>query len=172
MIIRDAKADDAQGIADIYNEAVLHSTAIWNEIPVDADNRARWIADHERDGFPVLAAIDEDGRVAGYATFGAWRPHDGYRHTVEHSVYVRADCRGKGLGETLLARLIEEARRLGKHAMVAGIEAGNKGSIALHKKLGFREVGLLPEVGAKFGKWLDLAFLQLTLDERKEPDVR
>jgi len=172
MLVRDATAADAQGIADIYNDAVLNSKAIWNEIPVDAENRARWIADHERDGFPVLVAVDDAGRVAGYATFGAWRPHDGYRFTVEHSVYVRADCRGKGLGETLLRRLIELARAMGKHAMVAGIEAGNRASIELHKKLGFREAGLLTEVGAKFGTWLDLAFLQLTLDGRSEPDGR
>jgi phosphinothricin acetyltransferase len=108
--------------------------------------------------------------VAGYASFGDWRAWDGYRHTVEHSVYVRADRRGDGIGEALMLALIERARTSGKHVMVAAIEAGNAGSIRLHEKLGFERVGHLKEVGAKFGGWLDLAFLQLTLDARKTPD--
>jgi phosphinothricin acetyltransferase len=116
----------------------------------------------------VLVA-EAEGTVLGYATFGDWRAWDGYRHTVEHSVYVRADRRGGGIGRALMAALIDRARGLGKHVMVAGIEAGNTGSIRLHEALGFRQVGLLPQVGAKFGVWLDLAFLQLVLDGREAP---
>ncbi len=108
--------------------------------------------------------------VAGYASFGDWRPFEGFRHTVEHSVYVRADRRGAGVGKALMGELIVRARGLGKHVMVAGIEAGNAGSIALHKQLGFEEVGLMRQVGTKFGAWLDLAFLQLQLDTRSDPD--
>ena len=108
--------------------------------------------------------------MLGYASFGDWRAFDGYRHTVEHSVYVRSDRRGGGIGTALMRVLIARARALGKHVMVAGIEAGNAGSIALHERLGFERVGLMPQVGTKFGRWLDLAFLQLVLDARSDPD--
>lgn len=171
MQIRDAAAADMAGIADIYNHAVAHTTAIWNDTTVDVANRAAWHADRQRLGYPVLVAADDEGAVLGYASFGDWRAFDGYRHTVEHSVYVRLDARGRGIGEALMLALIERARAIGKHAMVAGIEAGNAPSIRLHRKLGFAEVGLLPEVGMKFGRWLDLAFLQLTLDDRATPDA-
>ena len=171
MQIRDAVAADIPGITDIYNHAVVHTAAIWNDQVVDVANRAAWHADRVRQGYPLLVAVDENDAVLGYATFGDWRPHDGYRHTVEHSVYVRFDARGRGIGEALMRALIARARAIGKHAMVAGIEAGNTTSIRLHRKLGFAEVGLLPQVGMKFGRWLDLAFLQLTLDERETPDA-
>ena len=118
-----------------------------------------------------LLFLGADSAV-GYASFGDWRAWDGYRHTVEHSVYVRTDQRGKGVGEALMHALIKRARRIGKHVMVAGIEAKNAGSIRLHEKLGFEHVGHLKQVGTKFGGWLDLLFLQLILDERAEPDGR
>jgi len=171
MQVRDAAAADIDGIVAIYNDAVLHTTAIWNEKTVDAANRAAWLADRQRVGYPVLVAIDDGGAVAGYASFGDWRAFDGYRHTVEHSVYVRKDCRGAGIGKTLMVALIDRARRIGKHVLVAGIDAKNAGSIEMHKKLGFEEVGLLKEVGTKFGAWLDLAFLQLQIDSRTDPDA-
>jgi L-amino acid N-acyltransferase len=172
MEIRDAGQGDAAGIMAIYNDAVAHTTAIWNEVTVDVANRAAWIADHQRDGYPVLVAVDAAGDVLGYAAFGDWRAWDGYRHSVEHSVYVRADRRGNGIGEALMRTLIERAREIGKHVMVAGIEAKNIGSIRLHEKLRFEHVGHLKEVGTKFGQWLDLAFLQLNLDARVDPDGR
>ncbi|PHV22738.1 GNAT family N-acetyltransferase [Janthinobacterium sp. BJB446] len=170
MQVRDAHAGDIEAITAIYNDAVRHTLAIWNERTVDAANRAAWLADRQRAGYPVLVAIDAEGNVAGYAAFGDWRPFEGFRHTVEHSVYVRADRRGAGVGKALMVELIARARGLGKHVMVAGIEAGNAGSIALHKQLGFEEVGLMRQVGTKFGAWLDLAFLQLQLDARSDPD--
>jgi L-amino acid N-acyltransferase YncA len=168
MEIRDAAAADAAGIAAIYNDAVERSTAIWNEILVDAPNRAAWIAARQAAGFPVLAA-EEGGEILGYASFGDFRAFDGYRLTVEHSVYVRGDARGRGLGRALLSAVIARARGAGKHAMVAAIEAGNAPSIRLHEDLGFVRVGLMPQVGMKFGRWLDLALLQLTLDGRPTP---
>lgn len=170
MNIRDAGPGDVEGITAIYNDAVERTTAIWNETSVDSANRLAWLADRQRAGYPVLVAVDDDGGVLGYASFGDWRAWDGYRHTVEHSVYVRADRRGNGVGEALMRALIERARAIGKHVMVAGIEARNAGSIRLHEKLGFEHAGHLKEVGAKFGEWLDLAFLQLTLDTRPAPD--
>lgn len=164
MQIRDALPNDAEGIMSIYNHAVVHTTAIWNEVLVDVDNRRQWIADRQSAGLPVMVATDTQGHVLGYASFGPWRAFDGYRHTVEHSVYVRQGQRGRGIGKALLQTLIERARANGKHVMVAAVEAGNAHSIVLHQRLGFRQTGLMPEVGTKFGRWLDLVFLQLRLD--------
>ena len=169
MQVRDARDDDLEGVTAIYNDAVLNTTAIWNEVAVDLSNRRAWLADRERAGYPVLVAVDDGGSVLGYASFGDWRAFDGYRHTVEHSVYVRSDVRGGGIGKALMAQLIARARAIGKHVMVAGIEAENRSSIALHERFGFEQVGLLPQVGMKFGRWLDLAFLQLVLDDRDTP---
>ncbi|ATI83063.1 GNAT family N-acetyltransferase [Sphingobium yanoikuyae] len=172
MTIRDASPADAPAIAAIYNDAVVNTTAIWNEHQVDAADRLAWLTERQKQGYPVLVAVDALGDVVGYASFGDWRAWDGYRNTVEHSVYVRVDQRGAGIGKALVLALIDRARTIGKHVMVAGIEAGNIGSIRLHEQLGFAQVGLLPQVGMKFGRWLDLAFLQLTLDPRATPDSR
>lgn len=170
MQIRDAGPQDAAGIAAIYNDAVLTTRAIWRVHTVDADDRAAWIAARQEAAYPVLVAVDDDGDVLGYASFGDFRAGEGYRHTVEHSVYVRSDLRGGGIGRALMHALIARARERGVHAMVGGIEAGNDGSIRLHEQLGFRRVGTLPQVGTKFGEWLDLALMQLTLDDRVDPD--
>lgn len=170
MHIRDAHPADAEAITAIYNDAVLHTTAIWNDVPVDVANRLAWIADRKEQGYPVLVAVNENNVVTGYASFGDWRAWGGYRYTVEHSVYVRDHQRGCGIGEALMIKLIERARENGKHVLVAGIEASNIGSIRLHEKLGFESAGLIRQVGAKFDKWLDLAFMQLTLDDRDTPD--
>jgi L-amino acid N-acyltransferase YncA len=161
--IKDATLEDATGITSIYNDAVLNTTAIWNDNVVEVSNRIDWIIERKKQAYPVLVAQDHSGNVLGYASFGDWRAFEGYKHTVEHSIYVRGDARGKGVGKQLLGCLIERARQLNKHVMVAGIEASNAPSIALHKGFGFVQTGLLPEVGTKFGKWLDLAFLQLIL---------
>ncbi|QND51839.1 N-acetyltransferase [Phyllobacterium sp. 628] len=165
VIVRAAVEPDLPVILEIYNDAVLNTTAIWNETQVDLDNRKAWLQDRLSKGFPVLISVDDAGQITGYASFGDWRAFDGYRHTVEHSVYVHKDARGGGIGKTLMLALIDKARELGKHVMVAGIESGNEASIRLHEKLGFQTVGHLPEVGTKFGKWLDLTFMQITLDK-------
>lgn len=165
MEIRDAESGDVEGITAIYNDAVANSTAIWNETLVDRANRLAWLQERKRAGFPVLVAVS-DGSVIGYASFGDWRAFDGYRYTVEHSVYVRADQRGNGIGKALMLTLIARAEQLGKHVMVAGVTADNIGSIRLHEKLGFEHVGHLKQVGTKFNRWLDLVLLQLMLDTR------
>jgi phosphinothricin acetyltransferase len=167
--IRDAEPVDLEAITQIYNHAVEHTTAIWNETAVTVADRAAWLADRRQSGYPVLVAVDATG-VLGYATFGDWRPHSGYRHTVEHSVYVRDDQQGRGIGSALMAALIRRAREIGKHVMIAAIDGANTGSIRLHERLGFVQTGMLPQVGTKFGRWLDLVFLQLVLDDRDEPD--
>lgn len=171
MQLRDAELSDAEAIAGIYNDAVVTTSAIWTDVTVDADNRMAWLERHWSQGYPVIVAVDEGGAVAGYATFGDWRPFDGYRHTVENAIYVRADRRGEGVGRELLTELIERARGLGKHVMVAAIEAGNVGSIRLHESVGFVSSGTVAQVGVKFGTWLDLAFLSLLLDDRSATEA-
>lgn len=172
MYIRSACLDDIDAITAIYNDAVSNSTAIWNDDTVDTTNRFAWLTDREARGYPVLVAVNDRDETVGYASFGDWRAWDGYRYTVEHSVYVRPDKRGGGIGRALMVELIAHANAIGKHVMVAGIEARNLPSIRLHEKLGFEHVGLMRQVGTKFGEWLDLAFMQLTLDARKAPDLR
>ena len=169
MHIRHATFDDLEAILEIYNDAVINTVAIWNEQTVDLQDRRGWLIQHEDHGYPVLVGVDDNDDVLGYATFGDWRPWEGYRHSVEHSVYVRSDRRGGGIGKRLMRELIDCARTTGKHVMVAGIEASNEGSIRLHKKLGFQEIGTLREVGSKFGRWLDLTFMQLILDDAANP---
>lgn len=170
MIVRHASKEDCAAIGEIYNHAVLHTAAIWNDKTVDTDNRIAWFEARTLAGYPVLIMEDE-GVVAGYASFGDWRAFDGFRHTVEHSVYVHPQHQGKGIGRSLMEALIVEARKIGKHVMVAGIEAQNQTSIHLHETLGFVTTGQMPQVGTKFGRWLDLTFMQLQLDERSDPDA-
>lgn len=162
--VRDALPADLPAIRDIYNDAVLNTTAIWNEQAVDLGNRQAWFNARQAQGYPVLVVVDTKANVLGYASFGDWRPFDGFRHTVEHSVYVHSDQRGNGLGPLLMSALIERARACDKHVMVAAIESGNMTSIRLHERVGFVITGQMPEVGTKFGRWLDLTFMQLNLN--------
>ncbi|WJN58622.1 GNAT family N-acetyltransferase [Pseudomonas sp. SO81] len=170
MIIRDAAEADLPALRDIFNDAVLNTTAIWMDDVVDLANRQAWFNARAQQGYPILVAENAAGEVVGYASFGDWRPFDGFCHTVEHSVYIRADQRGNGLGPLLMAALIERAKACGKHVMVAAIESGNAASIRLHERLGFITTGQMPQVGRKFGRWLDLTFMQLILTpERSAP---
>lgn len=164
MLIRDARDSDLDVILEIHNRAIRESLAIWTEQEADRAERERWLADHVAAGHPVIVA-EVDDRLAGYATYGPWRPKTGYRHTVENSVYVHHDFQRQGVGRTLMVELIERARAAGLHVMVAGIEAGNTASIEMHRRLGFEEPVILREVGTKFDTWLDLAFMRLVLDE-------
>jgi L-amino acid N-acyltransferase len=160
ILVRDAVEADLETIRDIYNHAVEHTTAIWNETLVDVENRRQWWQARVAKSYPVLVA-DRDGKALGYASYGDWRAFDGYRHTVEHSVYVDKDARGLGLGEMLMRALVARASTGGIHVMIAGIEKENAASIRLHEKLGFRTVGTFSQVGTKFGRWLDLTCMEL-----------
>ncbi|MBA1276704.1 GNAT family N-acetyltransferase [Stutzerimonas stutzeri] len=167
--IRDALDADLDGILQIYNDAVQNSTAIWNDRTVDLANRRAWLAERHEQRYPVLVAVDDEQRVAGYASFGPWRPHDGFRHTVENSVYVGPGQRGSGIGRSLMQALIQRARQLDKHVMVAAIESENRASIHMHQQLGFIHVGQMRQVGCKFDRWLDLTVMQLTLRRTANP---
>lgn len=170
MEIRPATVEDISTITDIYNDAILHTDVVWSDDPVDVEDRIAWLHAHEEAGEPVFVAVDPDLGVVGFATYGQWRPFAGYRHTVEHSVYVRSDARGQGLGRRLLTLLIDHARENGIHAMVAGIAAGNFTSLRLHEAFGFRTIGTFPQVGVKFGQWLDLTMMELVLDDDAAPE--
>jgi L-amino acid N-acyltransferase len=160
--IRPATRADLPAILAIYNHAVRDTTAIWNWSEVDLDNREAWLAARLAQGYPVLVADRGEGALA-YASFGDWRPYDGNRHTVEHSVYVAQTAQGRGLGLALLRQLVAEATALGKHVMLGGIDAANEPSLALHRKAGFVETARMPQVGRKFDRWLDLVFMQKML---------
>jgi L-amino acid N-acyltransferase YncA len=160
--IRNASMDDLAGILDIYNHAIIHSTSVYSEHPHTYDMRLTWYNDRMGSGFPIFVAVIDD-QIVGFSTFGHFRVWPCYRHTVEHSVYVRIDHRGKGISKLLLQPLIDRAREMNMHAMIAGIDAENGVSYKLHKSFGFVEVAHFKEVGFKFGRWLDLKFMELLL---------
>ncbi|WP_434631976.1 GNAT family N-acetyltransferase [Chromobacterium sp. CV08] len=163
MQIRDATLEDLAAILDIYNEVIATTTAVYNDDPLTPGEFALWFQDRNAAGYPVLLA-EENGRVLGFSSFGDFRVRPGYRFTVEHSVHLTADARGKGIGTALVQALIPRAQALGKHTMLGAVDADNEGSIRFHEKLGFVQVGRLPQVGFKFGRWLDLIYLQRFID--------
>ena len=162
--IRDATSEDIPEVLAIYNQVMATSTAIYREEPATLAAHLEWFRGRVALGYPVLVATDAAG-VAGFASFGDFRPWPGYRFTVEHSVHVRADCRGAGVGGALMQPLIARAAALGKHVMIAGVDAENVASLRFHQRLGFVPVAHFRQVGFKFGRWLDLIFLQRFLGD-------
>jgi phosphinothricin acetyltransferase len=160
--VRDATRQDLPEILSIYNEVIRNSTAVYSETEFTPARGLSWFEAKAEQGFPFIVAQGAEG-IVGFGTFGEFRAWPCYRHTVEHSVHVRSDRRGLGLGRTLVLELIARAKTMQKHVMIAGIDADNAISIGLHRSLGFKQVGHFHEVGFKFGRWLDLAFLELTL---------
>ncbi|ANC92323.1 N-acetyltransferase [Azospirillum humicireducens] len=160
--IRAATDADLPAIVAILNEAILNTTAVWSLTPTTLEQRRAWMAERKSKGMPVLVA-ELDGAIVGFASYGEFRPWEGYKHTVEHSIYVDSTVRGRGIGRGLLAALLDDAKRSGKHMIVAGIEAENTASIRLHAAFGFVEAGCIRQVGRKFDRWLDLLFLQKQL---------
>ena len=160
IAIRTATVEDIPTLLEIYNDIIINTTAVWHEEPHTLAMRQDWFALKKEQGFPVFVA-EENKEVVGFSTIGPFRPWFGYRYTVENSVYVATNSRGKGVANLLMPPLIEASKRLGIHAIVAGIEASNDASIALHEKFGFIEVAHFKEVGFKFNRWMDLKFLEL-----------
>jgi L-amino acid N-acyltransferase len=159
MQIRDAIEPDFVQITAIYNEIVTGSTATYNDRPATVEERVGWWKVRLHKGYSVLVAVD-DGRVAGFASFGDFRSWPGYRFTVEATIYMHAEWRGKGLGTRLLTELTARAAVLGKHIMVAGVDSKNLASLRFLERFGFQRTGCIREAGFKFGSFRDLVFLQ------------
>jgi phosphinothricin acetyltransferase len=168
MTVRQAVEADLPGILVIYNHAVEHTTAVFEYKAQTLDARRDWFRAKQAASLPVFVAAEGD-RVLGFATYGPFRAWPAYKYSVELSVYVDADARWRGLGTELVRAVIADARSRDLHVVMAGITADNVISLRLHERLGFREVAHIPQVGYKFGKWLDLKFLQLVLDGPSQP---
>ena len=168
MRVRAAVPADLPGILAIYNEVIAASTAVYALAPVTLGERTAWWEARQAQGYPVLVAA-EGADVLGFSSFGDWRGWPGYRFTVEHSVYVATACQQRGIGRQLVEALFPLAAQLDKHVMLGGIDAANAASIAFHRRLGFKQVAHFEEVGHKFGRWLDLVFMQRMLDPPGTP---
>ncbi|GAA2050212.1 GNAT family N-acetyltransferase [Catenulispora yoronensis] len=161
VAVRPAGPQDAEAIREIRNRAIERSTALWTNTVLSATDGAAWLDPHLRRGSAFVA--EADGAVAGFGAYGPWRDFEGYRHTVEDSVYVHEDHHRRGVGAALLTAVIDAARHAGHRIVIADIEAGNTASIKLHERFGFHHVGTVGDAGTKFGTWLDLTIMRLPL---------
>jgi L-amino acid N-acyltransferase len=159
----------ASQILDIFNEVIVNSTALFDYKPRSPESMIGWFEAKQQHQFPVIGFEDERGQLLGFASYGSFRTWPAYKYTVEHSIYIHKDHRGRGLGHQLLQSLIREAKRQQFHVMIGGIEATNTGSIALHASLGFTHAGTIAQAGYKFGRWLNLSFYQLVLSTPLHP---
>lgn len=169
MIVRNATENDMQQLLEIYNDIILNTTAVYQYQVHTLEMRQEWFALKQQQGFPVFVA-EENGYVAGFSTIGTFRQWQAYKYSVENSVYVAADKRGKGIGRLLLQPLIDASIQMDMHTIIAGIDATNAASLYLHKKFGFEEAAHFKQVGYKFNRWLDLKFLQLILKTPLHPN--
>ncbi|MDR4172373.1 GNAT family N-acetyltransferase [Bacillus nitratireducens] len=167
-MIREAMKKDVTFILDIYNDAILNSTAVYAYKPVTLENRIDWYEQKKADGYPILV-YELDNKVVGFATFGPFRAWPAYKYSVEHSVYIDREYRKNGIGSSLMEELITIAKEREYMTLIAGIDAENEKSIALHKNFGFVYSGIIKKAGYKFNGWLDLAFYQLELNGPGNP---
>ncbi len=162
--IRPYSEADVPSILDIINDNILHSTSLYDYEPRSLTKQSDLLKEKIVKNFPVIVA-EMDGKIAGFGMYGEFRFRDAYRFTVEHSVYVSNDFKGKGVGGKLLQSLIDLAKKQGLHTMIGVIDAENTESILFHEKYGFKNVGIVKESGFKFNRWLDSVFMQLILEE-------
>lgn len=158
-MIREATAEDLGAINDIYNHFVLHSICTYQEVPSSLNERQKWYDQHG-EKHPITVAIIDD-QIVGWGSLSKFHARTAYRFTVENSVYVHHQHHKQGLGSRILGDLIERAKALGHHTIIAGIDSEQAGSIALHSKFGFQKVAHLKQVGYKFGRWLDVVYMEL-----------
>lgn len=170
VVIRLATEDDLPAINAIYNHFVPISTTSYDLEPLSLEERRRWFAG--REAIHPVTVAERDGQIVGWGSLSTFRNKPGYRPTVENSVYVHPDHLRTGVGTAVVNDQIARARQLGLHAIVAGIDAEQEASLAMHAKLGFREVGRFPQVGRKFDRWLDAVFLEVILEDAKAGDRR
>ena len=167
-MVRQATEKDLMDILEIYNDAILNTTAIYDYKVHTLDDRIQWYGKKKQDGCPLLV-FEENEKVIGFATFGSFRAYPAFKYTIEHSVYVHKEYRNLGVGKTLLKELIDIANVDEYATMVACIDSLNENSIKIHEKFGFKYSGTVTKAGFKFGKWLDLVFYQLDLTGPKIP---
>lgn len=160
----------ASQILDIFNDAILNSTALYDYKPWTMDTMKVWFETKAQHNFPVIGIVDDEGVLMGFGSYGQFRMRPAYKYTIENSLYVHRDHRGKGLGKILLNEIISHATSQNFHSIIAVIDASNEISLDLHRKAGFTQVGVFREVGYKFGRWLDAAFLQLNLETPEMPE--
>lgn len=168
-IIHCSKESHAEAILGILNEAIVNSTALYEYQPRGIESMSAWFQAKADGRFPVIGAIDDSQRLLGFATYGTFRAFPAYKYTVEHSVYVHRDHRGRGVGAILMKSLIATASERQQHVMVGVVDAENAVSVALHEKFGFTRAGVVRQAGFKFGRWLDAVFYQLILPGPEEP---
>jgi L-amino acid N-acyltransferase YncA len=161
LVIRRAHLGDAARVAQIYNHYVLHSTATFDTEPKTAEDRVRWLEEHD-DQHPVLVG-SIDGYVVAWGSLSRWSARPAWRHTVEASVYVDSEFTGRGIGPSMTEALVAEAREAGHHAVIGQIVAENVASLSTSERLGFERVGVLREVGRKFDRWLDVVLMERPL---------
>jgi len=169
-LIRDATIDDVPAITDIYRDAVLNTVATFDTVPPTIESRTEWLQ-HHGGRFPVFVAV-VDGQIAGWASLSEWSDRGAYAYTAESSVYVATSHRRQGIGATLLAAIEARARELNYHTIIARVVATNETSLRLVRAAGYDDAGLIREVGYKFGKWLDMCVLQLTLPCTPDSNAR
>ncbi len=163
--LRAATQQDLAEILAIYNAEIATNTANWNTQPFELNYMQDFFAELKRHNFPLLVAVEDSSQqIAAYADYSFFSKNSGYIYTVEHSVFVKPEYQGQGLGKRLMLALIEHAQQQKLHMMVAAIDAENTASILLHQKLGFIQTGYLPQMGFKFGTWRDLVYMQLRLE--------
>jgi L-amino acid N-acyltransferase len=167
-MIRSAQEKDLQDILAIYNDAVLHTTAVYTYKAQTLESREIWFKQKMDEGYPVIVS-ELDNKVVGFATFGPFRPWPAYKYSIEHSIYVDSNYRRKGIATSLLKEIIAIANEREYKTLIAGIDAANEKSIAMHEKFGFVHSGTITNAGYKFNTWLDLAFYQLNLNGPKKP---
>ena len=158
--VRHATETDLPAILAIYNDVIVHTTAVYEYQPHTLAMRTAWFNTKKEQGFPVFVA-EEDGTILGLSSIGPFRAWAAYQYSVENSIYVAKESRGKGIAKLLMPPVIEAAKALRMHTVIAGIDAGNQASLQLHRHFGFEEVAHFKQVGWKFNRWLDLKFLQL-----------
>lgn len=153
----------------IFNDAILNSTALYDYKPRTMDNMALWYDVKLKGNYPITGVFDKEDNLLGFGSYGSFRAWPAYKYTVEHSIYIKSDQRGKGLGKILLREVIKMATLQDYHILVGGIDSANVVSIRLHESQGFVYSGTIKQAGFKFGRWLDLAFYQLTLNTPEHP---
>jgi len=168
-IVAGEEKRHAEAIRSIFNEAILHSTALYEYKPRDAKTILTWFEAKAKGNFPIICAENELGELMGFASYGTFRAFPAYKYTVEHSIYVDARFRGQGIGKRLLQEIISAAEKQEYHVLIGVIDSANTTSIVLHEKFGFVQCGRIEQAGFKFGRWLDVSLYQRILKTPSEP---